>query len=555
MSGPSAGTPPAVPGPIAVWQVLLLQAAGAALAAHGAPEGDDSCAPRLCLARHVESGEHFRLLVAGESPLALVEPCRSEAVALVDLGDPTGWARQQHWELGAEIAEPEIVGAALAEAPAFGAGLRGAQWREQAPVELVAGLIGELIGLPGVAGLLVGPLREAGIPAEGAAELIGKLATLIGHATTGHAQGVSKRPGGYRSPLLNQDSVAIGSSTLLPQTFRAMRAPGQWKRPGDGHPPYYEEANDDAGRGEGLKVIVHPSDGRALLTPEEEEACYAAVMRLDDDKVRAFAIALGAWFAGTGGGDPKLPKVTLTANAMLEFQGIKRNKGAYRAGQKEKIARDVWALSTIFIRGPQVVYDARGRRKVVRVRSRLLEVAQEDEVNLFGEETPYAFRVAPGEWIKPLIEEGTRYVATLLTPVLRYNPKQGTELIAMRIGLHLALHWRFRAAQGNFDQPWRVATLLESTAVAIPAHREQRRRLMENFERALDRLRQDAVLASWEYDRCGAEENPHAVFPEWIDRTVRIVPPPPVLEQYAGIARRHRLEAAATRRQIAKAKQ
>src|SRR6185312_12751282 len=182
-----------------------------------------------------------------------------------------------------------------------------------------------------------------------------------------------------------------------------------------------------------LRVFIHPSDGRAPLTAAEEEASYKAVLQLDDDKVRAFAICLGAWFAETNGGDPKLPKVRLDANAILAYQGVKQHERAYRREQKEKVARDVWALSGIFIRGPQLVYDVKGRPKTVMVKSRLMEVEQEDEINLFGEELPYAFRVAPASWIKPLLEDGTRYVALLLHPVLRYKPHQGVEKIAMRL--------------------------------------------------------------------------------------------------------------------------
>jgi hypothetical protein len=484
---------------------------------------------------------------------------------LIDFTDPTAWVRRQEWEIGAEVTEAEILKAAHAQAPSLGAVLQGGA-ADGSPIDLVAALIAELIGLPAAATTLVEPLRSAGILTERAATLIAK---LVSHIAGAGAQTIEQagtatetnpptvpavRPGAYRSPLLGQDSVAIGSSTLLPLTFRAMRAPERWKHPGNGHPPYYEETGEQAAVGERVTVILHPSDGHAFLSPEEEAACYAAVWRLDDDKVRAFAIALGAWFAGTGGGDPKLPKITLTANAILEYQGIKRNKGAYRPAQKEKVASDVWALNGIFIRGPQIVYDARGRRKVVKVRSRLLEVAQEDEVDLLGGETPFAFRIAPGEWIKPLLEEGTRYVATILTPVLRYSPKQGAQLIAMRVGLHLALHWRFRAAQENFDQPWHVRTLLESTGVSIPSHREQRRRLMEQFEQALDRLQQDGVISQWEYSTYAAEENPHAVFPEWLTRTVRIMPPASVLAHYATIARRHRLELAATKRHVGAAR-
>ena len=356
------------------------------------------------------------------------------------------------------------------------------------------------------------------------------------------------RPSTYVSPLQGQDTLTIASSTLLPLTFRAIRAPQLWRRPGNGLPPYYEEGGDGVDQDQAVRVFIHPSDGRSPLTPEEEAASYKAVLQLDDDKVRAFAICLGAWFAETSGGDPRLPKVRLDANAILAYQGVKQHERAYRRDQKEKVARDVWALSGIFLRGPQQVYDSRGRPKTVMVRSRLLEVEQEDEINLFGEEMPYAFRIAPASWIKPLLEDGTRYVATLLHPVLRYKPHQGVEKIAMRLGLHLALHWRFRAAHGNYEQPWYVRTLLDSTGIQIPTHRESRRRLMEDFERALDQLQADDVIASWEYGKFAENENPHRVFAEWLTRTVVVTPPSKVIQQYAELAPRRRLEIAAAKR-------
>jgi hypothetical protein len=391
-------------------------------------------------------------------------------------------------------------------------------------------------GAPDVQALLVDPERWLLLREQNNAEAVAAHRPL------------PSRPSRHISPLQGRDALTIGSSSLLPFTFRAMRAPELWTLPGNGAPPYYEEGGQGQDAEAALRVFIHPTDGRSRLTPEEETAAYKAVLQLDDDKVRAFAICLGAWFAETNGGDPKLPKVRLDANAILAYQGVKQHKRAYRRDQKEKVARDVWALSGIFIKGPQMVYDVQGRPKTVMVRSRLLEVEQEDEITLFGEELPYAFRVAPASWIKPLLEDGTRYVATLLHPVLRYKPHQGVEKIAMRLGLHLALHWRFRAAHGNYSQPWHIKTLLESTGIAVPAHRESRRRLMEDFERALDQLQEDRVIASWQYVKGATESNPTHVFAEWFARTVEIIPPPAVIEQYAELAPRRRLEVAATRR-------
>jgi UDP:flavonoid glycosyltransferase YjiC (YdhE family) len=115
-----------------------------------------------------------------------------------------------------------------------------------------------------------------------------------------------RRPSRHISPLEGQDALSIGFSTLLPFTFRAMRTPELWVRPGNGAPPYYEETPDGVDQEQAVRVFIHPTDGRSQLTPEQEATAYRAVLQLDDDKVRAFAICLGAWFAETAGGDPKL---------------------------------------------------------------------------------------------------------------------------------------------------------------------------------------------------------------------------------------------------------
>lgn len=503
--------------PLAPWQLLLLQTVATALQpAEASGTLDETLPLRMYLARHLESGQHFRLLRLGDEPAALVEPCDEAALALVDLDDPTGWMHRQRWEWLAEVTEEEIWRAALARAPQLGTRLTDRLERE--PAELLAELIAEIIGVPELA---------AQVPATEIADLAVKLASLATHLPPkGHGRGRAQR---HHSPLAGQDALRVPSSRLLPVAWRGMYRPEAWVRRSDGGPPYYAEGTNG--------VYLHPTDGEALLTPEQEASAWQQVVALDDNTVRAFFVALGAWFAETGG-DFSKGKARIDVHTILAFQGIKPNKRAYRATQKEQVARDIWALSNIFIKGKETIYDRRGRPKEVTVKSRLLEVAQEDERDLLGEEIPYAMRVAPGDWAKPLLTEGMRQTAALLVPVLRYDLRQGVGRLAGRLGLYLTFQWRIRASHDNYAQPWRITTLLEQCGLAIPPphDRKGRLRLQEYFETALDRLRDDAVLGGWEYAEGRWEDlPPQGAFATWLTWTVRITPPTSIISQYAEI--------------------
>jgi hypothetical protein len=433
--------------------------------------------------------------------------------------------RQQCWEWVEEVTEEEVWRAALARAPHLGARL--AERLEQEPAELLAELIADLIGAPELAAQLAEPFRTAQVPAAEIADLAVKLVSLATQLPPkGHGRGRAHR---HASAFAGHDTLTVPSSRLLPMAWRGMYRPEAWVRRNDGGPPYYAEGANG--------VYLHPTDGEALLTPEQEAYAWQQVVALDDNTVRAFFIALGAWFAETSG-DFSKGKARIDVHAILAFQGIKPNKRAYRASQKEQVARDIWALSNIFIKGKETVYDRRGRPKEVTVKSRLLEVAQENERDLLGEEVPYAMRVAPGDWAKPLLTEGMRQTAALLAPVLRYDLRQGVGRLAGRLGLYLTFQWRIRASHDNYAQPWRITTLLEQCGLALPPlqDRKGRLRLQEYFEAALDRLRDDAVIGGWEYAEGRWEDlPPQGAFATWLTWTVRVTPPASITNQYAEI--------------------
>ena len=383
------------------------------------------------------------------------------------------------------------------------------------------------------------------------------------HAIAG-AQTDARPPGPPQNrPRFSElPAIQFPSGMALPLVWRGVYAvsDGQtdlWTPPLEGMPPTYMDE-------QGNSMYVHPGDGRALLTAEQAARAMESVLQLDDDVVSAAVISIGKWTADTGGavafskdGLPALPKTRIHVADILRFQGIKQHaKGGYRPEQKQKVVRDIRALNEIWITGKQAIYVQQGRHRVhkeVNVRSRFLEVAQEDERDLFGQEMPYAFRVAPGEWIAPMLGEHYQMMGILLRPVMEYDPRQGVGRVAMRLGLYLAWQWRIRASHDNFEQPWRVSTLLEGACVPSPARsdRKARQRLISYFEEALDdmagmstkpsRTRDDArpgrVIAGWHYATGDYEQlRYHGSFEEWLTWTVRILPPDEVRQRYARIA-------------------
>jgi len=310
-------------------------------------------------------------------------------------------------------------------------------------------------------------------------------------------------------------------------------------------PPYYRDDEERM-----LYVSDAPVSAAAatVLSPEQEAAYWDTVLSLDDDKVSAFIIGIGKWFADRGDmnlrdelGNPIFAKTRIHVNDILGFQGIKpHHKGGYRREQKTKVAEDVWTLNRIFITGPQVIYekDRKGRRreKQVTVHSRLLDVSLESEHDLLGDEHPYAFNLAPGDWARPYVGHDGRMVAQLLRPVMEFDPRQGVGLKAMRLGLYLSFQWRIRSSRANYDQTWAVRTLLDGARIPIETDSRLYTRFRDQVEAALDQLQARGVIKGWQYDRGDEDTLPtRGWFKPWLNWTVAMTPPATVVEHYARI--------------------
>ncbi len=339
--------------------------------------------------------------------------------------------------------------------------------------------------------------------------------------------------------VLGGAGLSVPSGPFLLTAGRAIYRPDLWEPAGNGLPATYKEGANH--------VYAHPGDGYTALTPDQEEVTMAQVRALSDDHYRALHIAMAVCLAANGG-NYTAEKVRLHANTALSLMGRKKHEGAYRADDKAEFTREMMELGTIWFMGAQTIKE-NGKLRVVTVRSQLLEVAYETEHNLLGEETLYAVKVALGEWARPLLGPDMRQTALLLREVLKIDPRPGKGLIASRLGLFLCQHWKIRAHEGNYEQPWKVGSLLDGAGIKVPTHREERRRLREAIEAALDLLLERKVIAAWEYVRI-EQASPTNAFIPWLEQaSIRIAPPPAVIEQYERLLpASRRKQAAHTRR-------
>ncbi len=333
-----------------------------------------------------------------------------------------------------------------------------------------------------------------------------------------HERTPRERPAEFAPP-----SITLMSDQHTQAAIRGMWAPHEWQRPADGL-PYFIDAT-------GVQVYAAPPATGRTPSPEAISAASKIVLDLDDDKVSAFIICLGKWFAEAGAAAAQLEPARLHVEDILAFRGTKKHhRGGYRLEQKEEAKHDLLFLRNLWVRSREEVWDVnkRGKREkvAVNVDDPLIEVSIESTVDLWGTETPYAFRVRPGPWAKHYLGEGTHWTTSVLRQIMRYHPY--SDRIKMRLGIYLAFQWRIRSRVGTWDQPWKLRTLLEGAKIEVPERNPQR--FFPQVLRALTGLQDDGVLAvcealdfpDWQPP---ADEPPKRWVPKLLEGRWRLLPP------------------------------
>jgi hypothetical protein len=321
-----------------------------------------------------------------------------------------------------------------------------------------------------------------------------------------------------------RDVVETLSDPIAFGTHRALSSPSKWNQE-PGEIAYF----DDAGFS-GLRFSIGGfvgEDSPTGLTVIDNEAWLNPSTSIIHEAV--IAKWLHAYRSGTL---EESLAVRIRVDEILDLRGEKKHhKGGFPRKAKVDVSRRLLRLDKLFVRG--VYLDPTGKKHAVK--GRPINVTVDSEVDLFGDETPYEFLVRPGDATFPFYANST-YLADYFTALAKLDVRRpGVQRMAYLIGRYLIHQWRIREVHGNFDQPFRVETILEGARIEKEANANHYSRFREYFDAALDLLATIGIIRSWQYVPGDEESLPaQRWFAEWIRRCrVVIVPPTSVVEHAA----------------------
>lgn len=293
--------------------------------------------------------------------------------------------------------------------------------------------------------------------------------------------------------IATSDAAAAGgirradalATVVTPETKTVMEAilvGGQGWRRRNRRPPTFGDEHD---------TFVSMGEPTEELSAADEEHAWQQVLKFDDETAITFLYAMSRFLADNT--EPEsLHPVTIHVNELLEYKGHSRQSGGdFKPAAKHAERRRFAMLAAAYI-----------TRRIGRVRrlasyetSQVMVVVTRSEADggqsplPYVEEPtigiPYEFEVQPGAWGKAALSAERRL---MLTIILRLDPGNRVQRMAMRLGLYL----HFKPSSEVT-----VRELLDGAYIEKPQHHMERFR--DEFEGALDRLQQDQLIGPWSY--------------------------------------------------------
>ncbi len=286
-------------------------------------------------------------------------------------------------------------------------------------------------------------------------------------------------------------------------------------------------------------VSVRGADGRLAPQPELLPALWKQVVEMDDLTSDTFLLCLAQW--ATQGGEPDKP-VWISADAILDARGIQRIRkqgepGNWQHGHRREdrveAGRALMQLSNVWV---EVRINPAPRAKGSRRPSPIiadcpvlhidLRLRQED---LLGDYVFLGAEVRPGRWAREYWEQDLKQIGLLAKRALAYDPyRQQPE---KRLAKYLAFKFRFDAGKHHGGVVLKVETLLQEANLQPDQRKPQRTR--DRLEHALNKLREDRVIAGWDHDQENGELPAKRWLAHWLRWSIVLKAPAQALQQYA----------------------
>jgi hypothetical protein len=280
-----------------------------------------------------------------------------------------------------------------------------------------------------------------------------------------------------------------------------------------------------------------------FLTPEQRDALLQAMWEQRKDICDLDADALDAlsalWIQKSNGPDAG---AVAEIDELLLLRGLRRHRGGHgrRGGftnkQRTTILGALSRIHNLWLTIESTVFQgagSRAKRKHEVVQSRPFVITDTlGQLRFDGYVEVHKFIFRPGSVFAAFLWGPTRLVALLSAKALHYHPHRQTW--EKRLSRYFSWQWRIRARSTRYEQPYAVRTLLE--VVGERFRGRNAKRLKARFERALNTLNHDEVIAAWRYGQDFLPSEPGWA-KRWLESSIVVEPPGVIRSNYDSLRR------------------
>jgi hypothetical protein len=233
--------------------------------------------------------------------------------------------------------------------------------------------------------------------------------------------------------------------------------------------------------------------------------------------------------------------ITITADEIMEARGLKKQKagsgrrGGYKEEWRQEIAEQIDTLSQhwIVIGEMDVWQEVKGKRKKVKWQGegRAINLDMRyGQARVDGSTDAFAWYIRPGSVFSRFLFGPGRETALLSCKALQYDYYR--QKLEKRLAYYLAYIWRID--EGRTLEGLLARTLLEKAGMEVDKRQPSRTR--DRLHKALDQLKEDAVISWWEYeDPAQATAADRQWAKRWVDAKILIEAPEAITKHYLPI--------------------
>lgn len=333
-----------------------------------------------------------------------------------------------------------------------------------------------------------------------------------------------------------KDYIIVDNSALYNELRSSIVSPDSWKIQG------FSANCDLTTSTKSVKAMAQigpepGSEGRLQDSVREEWKQRVAdyVLKLDDLTADILDAAFAMFIERCTSPEQT---VVMRADDFLRFRSLQPRGHGYWSSQKQEIAHRIAVLSNTWINlheAETYVPNGKGKReKLKRLRSRALVVSSVAEEESSEGTSICAWKLRPGDLFIPMLtSQSGKQIALLSKKVLAYDYYR--HAFEKRTARYLFYLFRVRQNKGEYLKGIRVSSIL--AAIRKTVSKSDPIKTKNRLEAALDRLCEDEVIRSWQYQE--ADESVigrRGWANEWMNWCIVVEPPQEVLDQYSQIS-------------------